>query len=130
MQRAWRTSWTSASLPPIWRTTLWRITPGSAPTSATTCTAAVLHPDDPCDFSQVPALIRAGDTFLLNTVNAIMTSKAWRGSSVIFIAWDESDFRDSGPFGRRYERLLQCESGRRACVGAGDFEPAALCGNF
>jgi len=56
-------------------------------------------PDDPCDFSQVPALIRAGDTFLLNTVNAIMTSKAWRGNSVIFIVWDESDFTGTGPDG-------------------------------
>ena len=56
-------------------------------------------PADPCDFSQVPALISAGDTFLLNTVNAIMTSKAWTGNSVIFIVWDESDFTGSGPFG-------------------------------
>jgi hypothetical protein len=55
--------------------------------------------DDPCDFSQVPALIRAGDTFLLDTVNAITTSKSWTGNSVIFIVWDESDFTGSGPFG-------------------------------
>jgi phosphatidylinositol-3-phosphatase len=52
--------------------------------------------DDPCDFSQVPALIAAGDSFLLNTVNAITNSKAWTGNSVIFIAWDESDFTGSG----------------------------------
>jgi hypothetical protein len=52
--------------------------------------------DDPCDFSQVPALIAAGDSFLLNTVNAITNSRAWTGNSVIFIAWDESDFTDSG----------------------------------
>jgi hypothetical protein len=56
-------------------------------------------PADPCDFSQVNALISAGDTFLLNTVNAIMTSKSWTGNSVIFIVWDESDFTGSGPFG-------------------------------
>jgi hypothetical protein len=56
-------------------------------------------PADPCDFSQIPALIATGDSFLLNTVNAIMTSKAWTGSSVIFIVWDESDFTGSGPFG-------------------------------
>jgi hypothetical protein len=54
---------------------------------------------DPCDFSQVQALIATGDAFLLNTVNAIMTSKAWTGNSVIFIVWDESDFTGSGPFG-------------------------------
>jgi phosphatidylinositol-3-phosphatase len=53
-------------------------------------------PDDPCDFSQVPALIAAGDSFLLNTVSAIMHSKAWTGNSVIFIAWDESDFTGTG----------------------------------
>ena len=56
-------------------------------------------PADPCDFSQVPALIAAGDAFLLHTVNAIMTSKVWTGNSVIFIVWDESDFTGSGPFG-------------------------------
>ncbi len=56
-------------------------------------------PADPCDFSQVQPLITTGDTFLLDTVTAIMTSKAWTGNSVIFIAWDESDFTGSGPFG-------------------------------
>jgi hypothetical protein len=56
-------------------------------------------PQDPCDFSQVQALIATGDAFLLNTVNAIMTSKAWTGNSVIFITWDESDFTGTGPSG-------------------------------
>jgi phospholipase C len=51
---------------------------------------------DPCDFSQVQSLIAAGDLFLLNTVNAIMNSSGWTGNSVIFIAWDESDFTNSG----------------------------------
>jgi phospholipase C len=49
-------------------------------------------PNDPCDFSQVQGLIAAGDSFLLNTVHAIMNSKAWTGNSVIFVTWDESDF--------------------------------------
>jgi phosphatidylinositol-3-phosphatase len=53
-------------------------------------------PDDPCDFSQVQALIATGDAFLLNTVDAIMNSPAWNGNSVIFIAWDESDFTGTG----------------------------------
>jgi phosphatidylinositol-3-phosphatase len=53
-------------------------------------------PDDPCDFSQVPALIATGDSFLLDTVSAIMHSKAWTGNSVIFITWDESDFTGTG----------------------------------
>jgi phospholipase C len=53
-------------------------------------------PDDPCDFSQIQALIATGDTFLKNTVSTIMHSKAWTGNSVIFIVWDESDFTDSG----------------------------------
>src|ERR1700730_5303475 len=46
-------------------------------------------PQDPCDFSQVQALIATGDLFLLKTVNAIMNSSAWNGNSVIFITWDE-----------------------------------------
>ncbi len=49
-------------------------------------------PSDPCDFSQVQSLIKTGDTFLSNTVSAIMNSQAWNGNSVIFITWDESDF--------------------------------------
>ena len=53
-------------------------------------------PDDPCDFSQVPALIAAGDLFLQNTVSAIMNSSAWTGNSVIFVMWDESDFTGTG----------------------------------
>jgi phosphatidylinositol-3-phosphatase len=53
-------------------------------------------PDDPCDFSQIQALITAGDSFLRNTVSAIMHSSAWTGNSVIFIAWDESDFTGTG----------------------------------
>ncbi len=56
-------------------------------------------PDDPCDFSNVQDLIAAGDTFLRDTVNMIMHSRAWRGNSAIFITWDESDFTGSGPFG-------------------------------
>jgi len=56
-------------------------------------------PADPCDFSQIQPLIAAGDLFLSKTVTAIVNSKAWRGNSVIFITWDESDFTGSGPFG-------------------------------
>jgi hypothetical protein len=54
-------------------------------------------PADPCDFSQVQALISTGDTFLRNTVIAILSSKAWRrDNSVIFITWDEADFTGGG----------------------------------
>jgi hypothetical protein len=53
-------------------------------------------PSDPCDFSQVPSLIAAGDTFLSSTVSAIMNSRAWTGNSMIFITWDESDFTGTG----------------------------------
>ncbi len=56
-------------------------------------------PTDPCDFSQVQSLISTGDLFLSKTVSSIVNSKAWRGNSVIFITWDESDFTGSGPFG-------------------------------
>ena len=51
---------------------------------------------DPCDFSQVPSLISTGDAFLQSTVGQIMNSRAWTGNSVIFIAWDESDFTGGG----------------------------------
>jgi hypothetical protein len=54
---------------------------------------------DPCDFSNEPLLIQAGDTFLKNEVAAITSSKAWSGDSAIFITWDESEFTNSGPFG-------------------------------
>jgi phosphatidylinositol-3-phosphatase len=54
---------------------------------------------DPCDFSNEQLLIKAGDTFLQNEVGKITASKAWDDNSVIFIAWDESDFTGSGPFG-------------------------------
>ena len=56
-------------------------------------------PSDSCDFSNVQGLIATGDAFLSSTVGAIMNSRAWNGNSVIFIAWDESDFTNSGPFG-------------------------------
>ncbi len=56
-------------------------------------------PDDPCDFSREQDLIATGDTFLRNTVNMITHSRAWRGNSVIFITWDESDFTGTGPSG-------------------------------
>jgi len=50
------------------------------------------RPSDPCDFSQVQGLSSTGDTFLLNTVAAILNSKSFTRNSVIFITWDESDF--------------------------------------
>ena len=52
-------------------------------------------PSDPCDFSQVPSLIATATPFC-NTVDQIMNSRAWTGNSVIFIAWDESDFTGGG----------------------------------
>lgn len=51
---------------------------------------------DPCSFDNEQQLIQAGDTFLNQTVSAIMNSQAWTGNSVIFITWDESDFTGSG----------------------------------
>lgn len=53
-------------------------------------------PDDPCDYSQVQALIATGDAFLQDTVSAITNSRAWTENSVIFIAWDESDYTGTG----------------------------------
>lgn len=54
---------------------------------------------DPCSFSNEQTLIATGDTFLKNTVSAIMNSHSWTGNSVIFITWDESDFTGTGPSG-------------------------------
>jgi len=51
---------------------------------------------DNCSFTTVQALIATGDAFLSSTVSSIMSSSAWTGNSVIFIAWDESDFTGSG----------------------------------
>lgn len=56
-------------------------------------------PSDPCNFSNVQHLIAAGDAFLRDLVSEITSSPSWNGNSVIFIAWDESDFTNSGPFG-------------------------------
>jgi phospholipase C len=50
---------------------------------------------DPCDFSNEPLLIQAGDTFLKNEVAKITSSKAWSGNSTIVVTWDESDFTGS-----------------------------------
>jgi phosphatidylinositol-3-phosphatase len=45
-------------------------------------------------------LISAGDTYVRNTVNAILASKAWtQGRNAIVITWDEDDFSDSGQAG-------------------------------
>jgi phospholipase C len=51
---------------------------------------------DNCSFTTVQALIATGDAFLSSTVSSIMSSSAWTGNSVIFIAWDESDFTGNG----------------------------------
>jgi hypothetical protein len=50
---------------------------------------------DPCDFSNEQLLIKAGDSFLANTVGEITSSRAWGPNSVIFVTWDESDFTGS-----------------------------------
>ena len=50
---------------------------------------------DPCDYSQIQSTIKMGDEFLKSTVRQIMSSRAWRENSVIFIQWDESDYTGS-----------------------------------
>jgi hypothetical protein len=43
------------------------------------------------------SLISAGDQYVGQTVNAIMTSKTWtEGRNAIVITWDENDFSDAG----------------------------------
>jgi phosphatidylinositol-3-phosphatase len=42
-------------------------------------------------------LISAGDTYVGNTVNMIMASKAWQqGRNAIVVTWDEDDYSDAG----------------------------------
>ena len=42
-------------------------------------------------------LIAAGDSYVNNTVNLIMSSAVWKqGNNAIVITWDEDDFSDSG----------------------------------
>jgi phosphatidylinositol-3-phosphatase len=46
------------------------------------------------------SLISAGDTYVGNTVDAIMDSPAWRhGRNAIVITWDEDDYSDVGVLG-------------------------------
>jgi phosphatidylinositol-3-phosphatase len=47
--------------------------------------------------SDTNGLIKAGDTYVHNTVKAILHSKAWRhGNDAVVITWDEDDFSDEG----------------------------------
>lgn len=46
---------------------------------------------DPCGKDHREKLISTGDSFLKSWVEKITASKAWSGSSVIFITWDEGD---------------------------------------
>jgi hypothetical protein len=47
--------------------------------------------------SSTDTLISAGDTYVGDTVSAILTSKAWtQGRNAIVITWDEDDFSDQG----------------------------------
>lgn len=50
--------------------------------NATVQQNAIKTPDDPCDFHKSAT----GDSFLLDTVNAVMNSKAWTGNSVVTLA--------------------------------------------
>jgi phospholipase C len=50
--------------------------------------------------SDTNGLISAGDTYVGNTVTAIMSSKAWmQGRDAIVVTWDEDDFSDQGQTG-------------------------------
>jgi phosphatidylinositol-3-phosphatase len=54
-----------------------------------------MHGTGPC--SDENGLISAGDTYVGNTVSAIMSSKVWQeGRNAIVITWDEDDFSDQG----------------------------------
>jgi hypothetical protein len=53
------------------------------------------------------ALIQAGDRYLQQTVNTIMTSKAWTSNSAIIVTWDENDFA-GGTGNRGYSSSTGC----------------------
>ena len=76
---------------------------------------------DPCSFSNEQSLISTGDAFLSSTVGAITSSRAWKGNSVIFIMWDESEFTNSG-FGGFGDDSGCCDS----VVGQGGGHVVAL----
>jgi len=45
-------------------------------------------------------LVAAGDSYVANTVNQVMSSQAWKeGNNAIVITWDEDDFSDVGVLG-------------------------------
>jgi len=54
-----------------------------------------MHGTTPC--SDTNGLISAGDTYVGNTVTAIMSSKTWTtGRDAIVVTWDEDDYSDQG----------------------------------
>jgi phosphatidylinositol-3-phosphatase len=53
------------------------------------------------------ALIRAGDQYLQQTINTIMTSKAWTSDSAIVVTWDENEFA-GGNGSRGYSSATGC----------------------
>jgi phosphatidylinositol-3-phosphatase len=56
------------------------------------------YPNTPTDANQ-QLLYQDGDNFLRTWVTAITHSKAWTGSSAIFITWDEGGFETASPYG-------------------------------
>jgi phosphatidylinositol-3-phosphatase len=56
------------------------------------------YPSAPNDANQ-QVLYQDGDNFVRTWVTAITHSKAWTGSSAIFITWDEGGFEAASPFG-------------------------------
>ena len=104
-QRAWPMSNPTRSSLRIWRPTTCPISSGSPRISATTCMAASLcrsrltgSDGTPCPFGSTKddpndaALKQKADALVHDAVTAIMSSKAWRGNSAIFVVDDENDF--------------------------------------
>lgn len=74
-----------------------------------------------CDDGAQSALIRAGDTYVNDTVNLIMRSKTWQdGNNAIVITWDENDFGaangnpDIASDGGRVPTIVIANNGPRA----------------
>ena len=77
----------------------------------------------PCPFGSAnddandASLKQKADAFVAQAVHTIMSSKAWRGNSAIFVVADESDFNGDSTTGGWADATGCCDS---PCVPAGD----------
>jgi hypothetical protein len=77
-------------------------------------TAVAGFPETPCPYNNTPgdsydeSLKAKADAFVKSAVHTIMTSRAWTGNSVIFIAGDETDFDGANATDNYYASVAGC----------------------